>query len=394
MHGFEQGLSEMSSVYTTSTSYLSLPAEPRYLQVLNETGGSIALGWQPPLDDGGSEVTKYVIYFFVGFEMKQQFSQMVYNVSKAATSVTAKVTGLTANTAYGFVVAGVNEITACVDFSSYADYAVTYGATTSVTTPDSPRHFSIVISTTGMQKLTWLASEDTGGGGFVGYIVYSDAWAVLYNGSATAFQRGGLARNTTYGYRLVAWNLVGSSAASPLVSARTTGIFTVPGVPTSLEVVSATGGSIELQWSAPIDTGGDVLSGYQIFRNGTLVSLVNSGSAVTTFLDTMSLYAEQVYTYYIRATNSMGVGQPSVLLPARTISASRPSPPTELNVSASGSKLISSWTPYRIIRIPFSDHECIERDCRDNDDCDELHLLRYRRATRVQHFSGCCEQYR
>lgn len=335
----------MSSVYTASTSYLSLPAEPRYLQVLNETGGSIALGWQPPLDEGGSEVTKYVIYFFAGFEMKQQFSQMVYSVNKAATSVTAKVTGLTTNTAYGFVVAAVNEITACVDFSSYADYAVTYGATTSVTTPDTPRRFSIAISTTGMQMLTWFASEDTGGGGFVGYIVYSDGWSVLYNGSATAFERGGLARNTTYGYRVVAWNSAGSSAASSMVSASTTGTFTVPGVPTNLEVISATGGSIELQWGAPVDTGGDVLSRYQIFRNGTLVSLADSGSAVMTFLDTLNLYAEQVYTYYIRATNSMGVGQPSVLLPARTTSASRPSPPTELNVSASGSKLASSWTP-------------------------------------------------
>lgn len=335
----------MSGTTAVSTSFLSLPGEPQNMKVLNQTGGAITLAWQPPLDDGGSEVTKYDVYFFIGFEVKQQFHQSVHDVSRTTMSITAKVVGLSANTAYGFVVAAVNEISACADFSRYAGYTVAYGTTTSASTPDSPRNFTIATSTTGMQKLVWLASEDTGGAGFVGYIVYSDNWSVLYNGTQTSFQRGGLAPNTSYGYRVVAWNSAGSSPASGLVAAHTTGSFTVPGVPTNLEMVSATGGSIELQWSAPIDTGGDVLSSYHVFRNGTLVTYEDSASAVVTLVDDRNLYADQAYAYYIRATNSMGASQPNMLLVARTTSASRPRPPTQLDVFANGGRLNASWTP-------------------------------------------------
>lgn len=342
---YQQGVSEPSDVTVATTSFLSAPGAPRNLTVLNRTGGAISLKWLPPLDNGGSTINKYDIYYFVGGEVRQQFQMSLRDLNGSSNCFIAKVTGLTAEITYGFVVAGINEISACIDFSYYSTFTPVYAQTATVTPPETPRNLTVIVKTPGMHALQWLPSDDTGGDQFLGYTVFSDNLSIVYNGTNTAFQRGSLTPNTSYGYQITAWNSNGSSTMSALVFARTSEGLGLPSSPLNLTKLGASGGSITISWNAPVDTGGDILLAYQIFRDGTLLAQTNISGSIVTYLDEFNLYAGQQYAYYVRATNSIGAGGPSARLVVSTTAPSAPNPPKALRVNTTGGKLTACWQP-------------------------------------------------
>lgn len=336
----------MSDVVITTTNYLSIPDEAQNIVAVSRTGGSVTLSWTPPFDFGGADITAYDVSFFLGTPIRSQFRQRVPGINPNATSVTAKVVGLLANSNYGFSVAGVNDVSVCEDPSVILTRTIVYSSTDPlVTLPDTPRGLTIAQSTSGMQMIQWSASEDTGGSYFVAYILYSNIGEILYNGTNTTFACGSLTKNTRYGYAVSAWNTVGTSDQSNLVFATTSAAIVTPSQPLGLTQTNSTGGSIGLSWQMPLDSGGEKLTGYKIYRNTIWRADVAADGSILSFLDDQGLVADQQYVYVVHATNSIGLGAMSDKLTASTSSATVPSPPSTVYATAIGGNLTATWVP-------------------------------------------------
>uniref|UniRef100_K3W6S6 Fibronectin type-III domain-containing protein n=1 Tax=Globisporangium ultimum (strain ATCC 200006 / CBS 805.95 / DAOM BR144) TaxID=431595 RepID=K3W6S6_GLOUD len=336
------GGSESSDVLVVSTKFISLPGEPRNVTLVDRTSGSASISWKPPVDFGGTEVTSYQIAFFTGYEIRAQFTQVVSNVSENAASLTAKVSGLNATTSYGFFVVGVNDVSACVDVATFTTYAILYATTLPMSPPLVPQNLNVTVSTPGMQVVTWSPTTDGGGDPTVAYLLYSDLGILLYNGTQTQFKRGSLVPNTTYGYSVMTYNSVGASVLSPVVRRKTISGLIVPSRPLDPMYVHATGGSISLQWSRPLDSGGENLKGYRVYRGSTLLVQEHLNTA---FVDDIGLIAEQEYVYTFQAENTLGVGPQSEAVVAHTTVATVPAAAANLTVLATGGRLAVAWTP-------------------------------------------------
>ncbi|KAJ8550289.1 hypothetical protein ON010_g10781 [Phytophthora cinnamomi] len=340
------GSSEFSDVFTAATSYLSIPDEAQNIVAVSRTGGSVTLSWTPPFDFGGADITVYDVSFFLGPPVRSQFRQRVSGVDPNAASVTAKVVGLLANSYYGFSVAGVNDASVCEDPSAILQRTIVYSSTDPfVTLPDTPRGLTVAQSTSGMQVIQWSPSEDAGGSFFITYLLYSNDGSILYNGTNPTFARGSLNRSTRYGYAVAAWNTAGTSIQSTLVFATTNAAIVAPSQPLQLTQTTSTGGSIGLTWQMPLDSGGDKLTGYKLFRNSVWLADVAATGPILSFLDDRDLIADQQYIYVVHATNSIGLGAMSDKLTASTDPATAPSSPDSLTVTSSGGNLTAIWVP-------------------------------------------------
>jgi hypothetical protein len=335
-------------VQTVTTKFVSLPSQPQNLALIVRTGGAATLQWEPPVDFGGTNVTNYQIAFFVGYGVQIQYQQLVTNVSFAATTISARVSKLLANTTYGFLVIALNEITACADAASFLSYPTVFTTTLPTTPPETPLNLEVVTSTSGMQVVTWSPPIDSGGEPILSYLLYSYSDELLYRGTGTEFKRGALSPNQTYGYYLLASNSAGTSQRSALVYRKTAATSSVPGAPTALSIVGvsgAAGGSIRITWTPPMDTGGDNSSlRYQVYRNDVALLPVDQLIASTTFLDE-GLSASTQYSYVVRAANAIGFSAVSERLLALTSSVpTSPNAPTDVTaIAVGGGRLNVTW---------------------------------------------------
>lgn len=115
-----------------------------------------------------------------------------------------------------------------------------------------------------------------------------------------------------------------------------------PSVPTGVGVGSITETAITLAWSSSTDTGGSGLSGYRIYRNGSLVGTVTAPTV--TYTDTgLSPYV----TYQHRVSAFDGAGNESAqsaALSTRTLDATPPTMPTAVSTVLSGANNVQiSW---------------------------------------------------
>jgi chitodextrinase len=124
----------------------------------------------------------------------------------------------------------------------------------------------------------------------------------------------------------------------------TNGSYTVtpilPTVPAGLHSTATTTTSVALAWTASTDTGGPGLTGYHIYRNGTLVASTSG----TTYTNT-GLSANTTYTYAIAAYDSAGnasaISSPAVSVTTEPL----PTVPTGLHSTATSITSVAlAWT--------------------------------------------------
>ncbi len=101
---------------------------------------------------------------------------------------------------------------------------------------------------------------------------------------------------------------------------------TPPTVPGALQVTGTTASSVSLSWTASTDTGGSLLAGYRVFRDGTSIATV----AATSYTDS-NLAASTAYSYTVAAYD--GAGNQSAA--AGPLSATTSAPPAG-NITLSG----------------------------------------------------------
>ena len=184
---------------------------------------------------------------------------------------------------------------------AYADYGMLFGGGSGGDTqaPSVPSSVTVSGVTSSSVSLSWSASTDNVG--VTSYQVLRDG-VVVGSPASTSFTDTGLAASTAYTYTVRARDAAGNtSAASTAVTATTSGgsDTTAPSAPSGVTVSSTTSSSVALSWSASTDNVG--VTGYRVYRDGTLVGSPSS----TSFTDT-GLAASTTYSYTVKAIDAAG----------------------------------------------------------------------------------------
>ena len=321
--------------YTEPTASTA-PGAPTSLGATAQTSGtSMALAWTVPSDDGGESITDYDVSSDDG----------VTWASTGSTFTAYTLTGLDKGTEYTFRVRAVNSVG-----NGTASTSVT--ETTATTRPGAPTSLSASVTST-TADLSWTAPTDDGGSAITEYqyrfttgTTAGGTWTDT-NSTAVSITISSLTADTEYTFQVRTVTTVGSSQSNPSVTETTlAAAATVPGAPTSLSATAQTGGtSVELDWTAPTNTGGAAISDYDVryqagaTAGGTWTSL---GQTTTSYTQT-GLDKGTQYTFQVRAVNSVGDSAASSSDTTTTLT-TVPGAPTSLSISTDATSADFSWT--------------------------------------------------
>lgn len=147
-------------------------------------------------------------------------------------------------------------------------------------------------------QLSWTASVDNTG--VAGYKVFRDG-VQIDTTAETSYLDTGRSANTTYSYRVSAYDgFSNESAQSAQAVATTLAPDPIPpSVPTNVQASDVTGSSAKLTWNASTDN--KLVLGYRIFRNSAEVAT----STTTSYTDS-GLSANTTYSYTVSAYDGDG----------------------------------------------------------------------------------------
>jgi chitodextrinase len=233
------------------------------------------------------------------------------------------------------------------------------GATVRISfTPDSsaptaPGGLAARALDTSRITLTWNASSDDVG--VTGYRVFRGT-TLLATMTGTSYTDTGLAADTSYSYRVLAFDAAGNTSAAATATATTLGADTqAPTQPGSLTALALDASRIALAWTASSDNVG--VTGYRVLRGGTVVAAADG----TSYTDT-GLAANTTYGYQVVAVDAAGNTSAAATASATTAGSDGQAPSAPGNLTAQlakGKKAALSWSPasdnvavagYRIFR--------------------------------------------
>jgi len=309
------GTSSISTSFALAQIVPSAPGTPS----CSDPGSTTAtITWAAPsgVGSGGSGLTGRQIQV----STNSGFSNIVIdNTSTWGTSYNA--TGLSKNATYWVRVKAVNAAGSGT-FSAIGSF------TTDSTTPGTPN--APTFSGVGGTSLTvnWSAPSDTGGLSITSYRVQRATNSGFSTGlvetdlSTTSLNVTGLSPVTTYYFRVRATNSAGNSSYSSTAS-QATGI-TVPGAPATPSTGSLTSVSVSISWSAPSDTGGSSITGYDLQRATSAdFSHATTSADVTSPRSITNLSPNTTYWVRVRAKNAAGAGAWSSGVSFTTLSGAR-----------------------------------------------------------------------
>src|SRR5438552_11206653 len=208
--------------------------------------------------------------------------------------------------------------------------------------PSTPAGLTALAASASRINLSWLAATDNVG--VIRYGVYRDGVQIAIV-AGTSYANRGLAAATTYSYTVVAydtsWN---ASAQGSAVSATTKALADTqaPSSPTNLAATAVSSSQIDLSWSPATDNVG--VTGYRVYRDGTLAA-----SPTGTSVSIIGLSAGTTYSFTVAAVDA--AGNASVLSAPLSATTSAPSDTTApttptglVGVAVSSSQINLSWT--------------------------------------------------
>ena len=304
------------------------PGAPTGLTATADGQTEIDLSWTAPSDDGGADITGYLI------EVSTNGSSWSDLVSDTGTITTGySHSGLTAGSTRHYRVSAINS--AGTSEPSSSDSATTDSPPVA-TAPDAPTSLTATADDQTEIDLSWTAPSNDGGADITGYGIEVSTngsnWSDLVadtDSTATSYSHTGLTAGSTRYYRVSAINSAGTSAPSSTDSATTDSppAATAPDAPTGLTATADGQTEIDLSWTAPSNDGGAAITGYRIevSTDGSSWSdlVADTGSTTTSYSHT-GLTAGTTRHYRISAINSAGTGPPSSSHSATTTAAEEP----------------------------------------------------------------------
>lgn len=228
-----------------------------------------------------------------------------------ADETTFSDTGLSAETTYSYRVKADG-------LGGSSAYSNTVVATTTPAPPTAPTDLRIVAATATFVHLAWLDASDNEAGFTLERRTTQSQFAVVATLAAgvTEYFDNSVAEQTTYVYRLRAFNAGGTSAYTNLANGRTSPA--VPTAPSGLTASILSSTSVRLNWNDNSLTE----SRFKIERKvgeGIFVALAEVSAGVTSYTDT-GVASDVNYTYRVKASNGGGdsaaTNEAAVLIPS------------------------------------------------------------------------------
>ena len=340
-----------SNVAHATTDDLTVPGAPTSLTVTpNGLKGSteLSLRWLAPSNTGGSPITGYRIEWSSTGTWPGTF--LLPGPTGTATTYVDK--GLAPNTTRYYRVRALNA-------QGQGAPSTAVRGTTNAARPGQPQNLRARAAGPTSITLNWEAPASDGGERITGYTIRrrgpnDGTWITIPRNTGpheTTFTDTGLQPATAYRYQVAAINRIGPGQWS--FEASTSTYAQAPGAPTGLTARAVGTARIDLEWSAPRNTGGAPILAYLIeawsdAANDWQTIRRHPASAGTRFSD-LNLQPATTRRYRVAAINTAGTGPFSNTARATT-EATVPGAPRSLDAEADGTSRIElSW------RAPTSD---------------------------------------
>ena len=304
---------EGSDQATCKVLVVDKPSPPQKpIDAYDITPETCTLSWRPPADDGGSNITNYVVE-------KLDIATGVW--SKACSFVRGlhyEVIGLEPNHKYSFRIRAENQYG--LSDATEIDEPIT--AKFPFTVPDPPGKPKAMAETTTAVNLQWERPYSDGGSKIQGYKIeyrdVSEASWVAATGSLIKSQTytvTGLVTGNTYEFQIKATNAAGDSRPSaPSGSFELKAKANPPGPPGSPIATKVGKNYIDLKWSLPSYDGGAKITGYIIEsrEHGGTWYRINDYNVTDLTYTAINLTTHSDYEFRIIAVNSAGKSEPSL----------------------------------------------------------------------------------
>ena len=245
------------------------------------------------------------------------------------------------------------------DYASLGQYFISGTVQSSQFPPAAPASLFAVPASSSQINLSWSDISDNENGFAIERAANSGGnWTEIGFAAANtpSFTDNGLAENSTYFYRVAAYNLVGSSDYSNTANATTFDL--PPATPSNLSAAAVSSSRIDLEWS---DNSGNE-TGFNIERspNGINIwtEIATAADNTTTYTDT-DLAPGTAFYYRVAAYNQNGNSGFSNTASATTAEVPPESPANLGAVAASATQIDLSWqdtsgneTGFKIERSP------------------------------------------
>lgn len=370
------GYSGNSSEVMLNTTFISVPGPMGPLTKNVTTGGMIYLSWIPPLDNGGNEVTSYLVN---GDDRDVEVAgpEVVFG-------------GLSANTEYTFTVYAGNALGFGTD-GTFATFK-----TAGVSPPSVPPSIQVVKVSGGSVTLAIAVPTDTGGVGTAGllYEIYANNVLVApsmvhplsaappnlllpitsrrlelqrqdefgeldttvgvetsgyrrlaeSDSSLLYVQVGSLLPTTAYSFTVKLGNAAGLSGLTNGILGDTMQV-TSPDRPAAPKPDVITGGAMSLSWSDPVDTGGVPLTSYKLIVT-TFGDEVGRCEGLIHSCEVGGLQSLTEYTAVLTAYNVVGASPPSTPVVYTTVLPTKAQEPQNPRVVAvTDTAVLVDWLP-------------------------------------------------
>lgn len=283
--------SQSSPLVVTTLADTSPPSVPTNLHQTGQSTSSVTIAWNASSDNVG--VTAYNIY-------------RNGSLIKTQAGTTYTDTGLAVYSGYVYTITARDAANNGSNISSQ----LVASTAQDITPPSVPDNIRETAQTITSVTLAWDASTDDVG--VAGYHVYRNGSLVGTIGGTT-FTDTGLSVSSSYTYTVNAYDASSNaSSQSAPFSASSSNDTTPPTIPANVHTTSLLDTSIALAWDTSTD---DVaVSGYKIYRDGSLVGTASGTTFTDTGLSPVTHYDYTVKAYDAANNNSAA----SAVLPATT----------------------------------------------------------------------------
>lgn len=301
----------------TTTSKTAV--DGKYLGCTDVTPESVTLIWDTPEDDGGSEITNYIIE-------RKEVEYVWVKICSFNRSTTYTSCGLRENHKYEFRVRAENQYGVSEPLTTAGPVSASY----QFRIPDPPGTPSCCEITTSSINLLWARPRSDGGAKITGYKVEwrspntGGQWLITpYLIKDTRYTVHGLVPGETYEFRVRAANLAGISEPSQPCSPVKTKTKTAPPSGQSAPKIIAVGKTwCDLRWSPPDDDGGSPITGYTIEKKEKNSAAWRRCHDILLKLNEFQVTGLTEYSSYefrVTAHNAHGASQPSPPTPMTKI---------------------------------------------------------------------------